>query len=102
MDTQIKDLIGRTMSGITAYWDRAANGVTLLALHETDALKAHWAAMEERYMLARRARSTGEMIRDQLDLIPESRNRVLHDQDVRRQLWRGLVRDLTSPLQKLG
>ena len=102
MDLDLKSFARRSMIWIADYSDRAANGITLLAVHEADALRAHAAALRERWSVARRARSTGEMIRDQIDLLPESRNRVLRDQDVRRQLWRGLVRDLLAPVQKLG
>ena len=77
------------------YWDRATTGLLMLAVHETDALRGHWSALSERLELARRARSSGEMVREQVDLISESRNRFVHDHQVRKELVRGLIKDLS-------
>lgn len=82
------------------YLDRASNGVALIAVHESGAVRAVWSALAERLAVARHARSVGELIRDQIDLLPESRMRFKRDQQVRRQLWRGLLRDLSAPVQK--
>lgn len=78
------------------YLDRLLGDVRLLVLHETDALRGHLVAAEERLRVARRARGIGELLRDQVDLLPESRNRWRRDHQIRRELWRGLVRDLRS------
>lgn len=78
------------------YLDRVIGGVTLLALHEAGSLRGHAAAVQERLRVARRARGLGELLRDQIDLFPESRNRLSRDHQVRRELWRGLVRDLST------
>ncbi|MGH8456761.1 MAG: hypothetical protein ACRETW_07135 [Stenotrophobium sp.] len=82
------------------YLDRAAGAVSLIAAHETDALCGLWSALSERLAVARRARNIGELIRDQIDLLPESRNRFAHEQAVRRELWRGLAKDLAVPVRK--
>ncbi|HVT36440.1 MAG TPA: hypothetical protein VHE37_12710 [Nevskiaceae bacterium] len=76
--------------------DRAVLGITLIAVHEADALAAHWTELGERLEVARRARGPRQLIREQLDLLPESHSRLRHDQQIRRQLWRGLWRDLSA------
>ena len=82
------------------YLDRAANGVSLIAVHETNALRGLWSALAERLAVARRARTPGELIRDQIDLLPETRVRFMREQQVRSQLWRGLMRDMSAPVRK--
>ncbi|MGB1561625.1 MAG: hypothetical protein ACPHN2_09020 [Sinimarinibacterium flocculans] len=81
--------------------DRLLDGLALIALHEADALNAHLNAAGERLRLAWRARSARELLRDQVDLLPESRNRLRRDHAVRRQLWQGLARDLRSGARRL-
>ncbi len=78
---------------VSHYLDRAFSGIALVAVHEVGTLRGHWADVDIRLKVARRARGAGELIRDQIDLLPESRNRVLRDQRVRRELWRGAVKD---------
>ncbi len=82
------------------YLDRVFGGAALIALHEAGSLQGHLEGVNERLRVAARARNVGELIRDQIDLIPETRNRFLRDHEVRRQLWRGFVRDLTAPVQR--
>lgn len=77
------------------YWECATTGMLMLAVHETDALRGHWSEINERLELARRARSSSELVREQVDLLPESRNRLIHDHHVRVELLRGLVKDLS-------
>lgn len=79
------------------YLDRVLGGVAMLALHEAGALQGHLDAVGERWRLARRAGSVRQLLREQLDLLPEERIRVRHDHAVRRELWRGLVKDLRHP-----
>lgn len=76
------------------YVDRILGGLRLIAVHEVDAAQAHLVAVGERVRVAQQARDFGELLRNQFDLLPESRNRWRRDHLVRRQLWRGLVRDL--------
>lgn len=76
--------------------DRVCSGVALIALHEAGSLQGHLEALNERLRIARRARSVGELVRDQFDLLPETRNRWQRDHRVRRELWDGLIRDLRS------
>ena len=81
--------------------DRLLDGLALIALHEADALNAHLNAAGERLRLAWQARSARGLLRDQVDLLPESRNRLRRDHAVRRQLWQGLARDLRSGARRL-
>jgi hypothetical protein len=71
--------------------DRAFDGFSRIAIHEAESLDGHWLALRERLAVARKARGVGELVRNQIDLLPETRNRVLHDHRVRRDLWRGLA-----------
>ena len=82
------------------YIDRVFGGAALIALHEAGSLQGHLEGVNERLRVAARARNVGELIRNQIDLIPETRNRFLRDHAVRRELWRGLLRDLAAPVQK--
>ena len=81
--------------------DRLVDSLALIALHEADALHAHLNAAGERLRLALEARSARELWRDQIDLLPESRNRLREDHAVRRQLWRGLLHDLRTGARQL-
>lgn len=85
-------------SGREVYLDRVLGGVALIALHEAGSLQGHLEGLGERLRVARRARGLIELLRDQIDLLPESRNRFRRDQRVRRQLWNGFVNDLTAPV----
>lgn len=87
--------IHRIKRKLNAYVDRAVGGVALIAVHEANALRGHVSEVSERLRVARRARGVKEIVRDQVDLLPESRNRIRRDHEVRMQLCRGLIRDLT-------
>ncbi|HSW13010.1 MAG TPA: hypothetical protein VLI06_09250 [Solimonas sp.] len=80
------------------YLDRVLGGVALIALHEAGSIQGHLEGVTERFRVARRARSLVELIRDQVDLLPETRNRFRRDHHVRRELWNGFVRDLAAPV----
>lgn len=71
--------------------DRALSDLSLIALHELDSLTGHWAAIRERLVLAGKARSTGELLQDQMDLLPQTLARLRHDQRSRRELLRGMA-----------
>lgn len=72
----------------------AYEGISLLAEHEGHALGGHWLGLKTRWAVARKARNVGELLRDQYDLLPDTRARFAHDHQVRRALVRGLERDL--------
>lgn len=62
--------------------------------HEMVALAGHWAEVRERWAVARKARGLGELLRDQLDLLPETRARLRLDHRERRLLLRQAVERL--------
>lgn len=68
--------------------ERAVAGLAMIALHEWGALGAHYYALRERWAVARQARNAGELLRNQVDLLPETRARLRQDQQVRRELLR--------------
>ena len=84
------------------YLDRALSGIALVAVHEAGTLRGHWTDIDVRLKVARRARGAGEVLRDQIDLLPESRNRMMRDQRVRRELWRGVVKDFSAQAAETG
>jgi hypothetical protein len=77
-----------------AFLERAVGGATQVLLHEFDALSGHWAELRERIAVAREARGIGELVRLQVDLLPETRARLALDQRERRALLRGWLTDL--------
>jgi len=54
----------------------------------------HGIEVRERLAVARNARGPVELVRDQLDLLPETRARLAMDHHERRALLRGWVADL--------
>ncbi|MEK6807009.1 MAG: hypothetical protein AABY95_10230 [Pseudomonadota bacterium] len=74
---------------------RAAMGLAMIAVHEWGALGAHYSELRERVAVARRARGAGELLRDQVDLLPETRARLRQDQHVRRELLRRWVKNFS-------
>ena len=76
----------------------AQQGINLLAEHETNALGDHLQALNRRLVVARRARSLGELLRDQFDLLPDTRARLSRNHDGRRALLADLRRQLAATL----
>lgn len=74
--------------------ERALDGVGQIAMHEAGAIDNHLFALRERLAVARKARGAGELLRDQIDLLPASRSRFAADHRRRVQLWRELGRQL--------
>lgn len=81
------------------YAQRAVGGLALIVMHELDALSRHWIAVGERLAVARKARGLGELVRDQVDLLPETRARLHLDQRERRALVHSWMADLRSGLR---
>jgi hypothetical protein len=75
----------------SAYVDRTLQDLRNLTGHEADAITGHWSELAERLAVARRARDVVELVRDQIDLLPETRARLRRDHYRRRTLLRGLV-----------
>jgi hypothetical protein len=82
------------LTGRAAYLSRAVDGAALVLLHELDALGGHWVEVRERVAVARKARGFGELVRSQVDLLPETRARLSLDQRERRALVRSWLADL--------
>ena len=76
--------------------ERAIDGVGQIAMHEAGAFDNHWFALRERLAVARKARGVGELLRDQLDLLPATRARIAEDHQARLRLWRELRRSLRN------
>lgn len=83
-----------TMQSSRPIADRALGGLALVLMHEIHALSGHWAEFRERLAVARQARGLGELVRNQIDLLPETRARLARDQGQRRELLDGLRSDL--------
>jgi hypothetical protein len=71
--------------------ERAIDSVGQIAMYEAGALDGHLLALRERWAVARKARGVGELLRDQLDLIPATRLRLSEEHEARLRLWRELA-----------
>lgn len=81
-----KMLSTRVPSAGRVYLERAVEGAAQVLLHEVDALSGHWAEVRERLAVARQSRGLGDLVRTQVDLLPETRARLVLDQRERRAL----------------
>jgi len=86
-------------TGGLAYLERAVDGAALMLMHEVDALGGHWAELRERLAVASQARGLGELVRSQVDLLPETRARLALDQRERRALLHSWLTDLRGGLR---
>ena len=77
-----------------AWFERAVGGAARLVVHEIDALSGHWAELRERLAVARESRGLGELVRAQVDLLPETRARLALDQRERLALLNSWIADL--------
>lgn len=68
-----------------------------IAAHEFSVLDRHRRALAERLLVARRARDTGELLRNQFDLLPATAARIAENHRQRRALWRGFAERLNRP-----
>ena len=80
------------------YAQRAVGGFALMVLHELDALSRHVVDVRERFAVAGEARGLGQLVRDQVDLLTETRARLVLDQQERRALLHSWVTDLRGGL----
>lgn len=66
-------------------------GLWHLAEHELHACEGHVLAVQEHWRVARRARHTAELLRNQFDLLPATQSRLASDHRQRvtllRRLW---------------
>ncbi len=78
------------------YVERAVLDIVALGHHEADVLSGHWSEVGERMAVARRARDLVELVSDQIDLFPETRQRIRRNGQRRRAMLRDLVADLAG------
>lgn len=95
----MKTLATRALTGRRAYVARAVDGASSVLMHELDALGGHWVELRERVAVARKSRGLGDLVRSQVDLLPETRARLSLDQRERRALLRSWLADLRSGLR---
>ena len=69
----VRKLLTTGPTGTAAWFERALDGASALVLHEIDALAGHWAELRERAAVAREASGLAELVRTQVDLLPETR-----------------------------
>ncbi len=65
---------------------RTVDGLAQLAQHEAGAFNNQVQSLRERITVAKKARSFGELLRNQLDLLPDTHARLRRDHSVRSQL----------------
>ena len=76
----------------------AMDGLSVLIEHESNALDNLRKSLSERWTVAGKARGIGELLRDQIDLVPDTQSRLMRDQQLRSELLRGFRRDLKQSL----
>lgn len=97
---QVASKLSRRWRRRKAYVNHALGGVVLLAAYEVGALSGHWAEVRERASVARQARTLRQLVRDQVDLLPETRLRLAADQKERAELARGWLECLKKLEQR--
>lgn len=80
----------------------AMDGISVLIEHESNALDNQLDGLRERLLIAQKARSLGELLRNQIDLLPDTQARLLNDHAVRNELLKGFGRDLRSSIGLKG
>ncbi len=72
----------------------AMDGFSVLVEHESSALGNLRAGLRERLLVAKQARSVGELLRNQVDLLAETQAHLRRDHGLRSALLKGFSRDL--------
>lgn len=70
---------------------RVISAMTVLLVHEAGTISGHWDDLRTRLRIARRARGAGELLENQIDLLPDTRRRLHRDRQMRRELLRSLA-----------
>jgi hypothetical protein len=76
-----------------ALLNKAMDRFGRIAMHEAGVIDGHLDGLRMRWSVARKARSLGELLRDQYDLLPDTRARIARDHRERLRLWRRLRTD---------
>lgn len=84
---------------VNQMFNTAMDGFSVLVEHETNAFDNLVASLRERISVARKARNVGELLRNQLDLLPDTQARLSRDHAVRGQLLKGFGRDIRGSLK---
>jgi len=79
--------------------DHAVEGLGEIAVYESQSLDRHLDALRVRVSVASKARGLGELIRDQIDLIPATQALLMDDYRERRVLWRQLRERIATAVQ---
>ena len=87
---------GQELDQAASFATRTFGGLALILAHELNAMSGHWAEARERIAVARQARSLGELVRYQIDLVPETRARLSVDRRERRELAGRWLAELSS------
>lgn len=82
------------------YFARALDGAVRVLRHEVDAVSGHWAEVRERLAVAGKSRGLGDLLRAQVDLLPETKARLTLDQRERLALLRSWLADLRNGLRQ--
>lgn len=96
MQPQAPVLIPTLRQRGAAYVRRGLDAFALLVMHELDAMEGHLAEARERVAVARAARGVSDLLRTQLDLVPETRARLALNARERRALLNGWVQELRA------
>lgn len=96
MNPQAPALVPTLRQRSTTYVRRGLDAFALLVMHELDALEGHVAEARERIAVARSARGLGDLLRTQLDLVPETRARLTLNARERRALLNGWMQELKA------
>jgi len=71
--------------------ERAIEDLGQILMHEAGVLDGHLDSLKERWAVARKARGLGELLRDQYDLLADTRQRIRRDHEARLRLWKKLA-----------
>lgn len=94
MLARLSNMIETRVSGSAL--ERALDELNVIVRHESESLRRHRMAVDERIRVARRARGISELVRNQFDLLPATAARLAADHQVRRRLWRRLGERLSQ------
>jgi hypothetical protein len=77
--------------------ERLIGDLGQILMYEAGVLDGHLDSLRERWAVARRARGLGELLRDQYDLLADTRQRIRRDHQARVRLWKKLAAEWRRP-----
>jgi len=84
------------VDNMKALLDQAIDGFSQIVVHEANSIDRHLLALRARVSVARKARGIGELLRDQIDLLPATQLQLMDDHRARVTLWRQLRSRIAS------